>query len=85
MKRVDYKQVYTQGAHRQTANNLFYTQVYTAHAIHKLYTVCTSTCIRTTNFIEYHRHIHGTIDRLVICTGLYYTGLYGIHESALHA
>ena len=44
MKWVDYKQVYTQSAHRhiiETADNLFYTQVHTStcytQAIHSMY------------------------------------------------
>ena len=32
-------------------------------------------------FTEYHRHIHRTIDRLVICTGLYYIQAYMVYTN----
>ena len=81
---VDYKQVYTQSAHRhiETADNLFYTQVHTGtcytQAIHSMYKHMHKDYISFTGTQDY-KH------RLVICTGLYYIQVYMVYTSLHYA
>ena len=83
MKWVDYKQVYTRCTGRLQTIHILYTGIH-RHMLYIGYTLYKHMHKDYISFTEYQAHSLDYRHRLVICTGVLYTGLYGIRVYYMH-